>query len=488
MQNRSIQIIFIGSLVIGLLVLSGANRSNRAAAEVTAVSTTGDNFLYLPTITKNYDGSLGTPIFGLQMYGATGSSNPYHPYLLDSNASWLRSNIGWASVEPVNVTPDAYYWSSVDASLNAARSDMGGLNLIVTIDTAPDWAVEVSGDPNQPIDSEDLAEFAQFMGALAERYDGDGVADAPESPVVLYWELYNEPDRLERWGEHGVAYANMLAAVYPAVKAANSRAQVVMGGISYDWFTTDDLPGPFVELFLDDVLSSGGGAYFDVMNFHYYPAFRRNWTSQGPGLLEKTNFIRNKLISYGYNHPIVITEAGWHSNGDFPPESNHQEQISYLVELFTQSMAADVDVMIWWLLYDIGEAYPYENGLVINKDLWADPPTNVEKPSFPVFQNIVAELSTAHFKRKLSLSETGNSDMEVYLFNDKVYGRDIYVAWLDPIDTTATAVLKLPFVKADVRNIETGVVTTLYDHSDGKIDGKVTISVSRKPVYVEVDR
>ena len=39
-------------------------------------------------------------------------------------------------------------------------------------------------------------EWAVFVAAMAERYDGDGVADAPGSPKVVYFSAWNEPDWL----------------------------------------------------------------------------------------------------------------------------------------------------------------------------------------------------------------------------------------------------------------------------------------------------
>ena len=69
---------------------------------------------------------------------------------------------------------------------------------------------------------------------------------------------------------------------------------MLLGGIAYDWFY-DQNNGNFNRYFLDDVLTAGGGDYFDIMNFHQYPAFASNWLppgSEGPGLIEKTLALR----------------------------------------------------------------------------------------------------------------------------------------------------------------------------------------------------
>src|SRR5690606_37440919 len=116
---------------------------------------------------------------------------------------------------------------------------------------------------------------------------------------VKHWELYNEPDAGSGpegggWGFNANRYAQMLQAVYPAVKAADSEAQIVFGGLAYDNFVTGPGTGIFVRDFLDKVLDAGGGDYFDVINFHYYPFnnYRRNWTeSQSSGLIGKAREI-----------------------------------------------------------------------------------------------------------------------------------------------------------------------------------------------------
>jgi hypothetical protein len=423
------------------------------------------------------------------MYGNTGTSSPYHPALIDSNSSWVRNAISWRLIEPEKHSPPVYNWGSVDTATQAARPDRGGLEFIITISGNPGWAIEVSNLLNGPLDPEDVSSYTAFIAAAVERYDGDGVDDAPGSPVVNHWEIYNEPDAggdgdNVRWGYDGDKYAQLLAAVYPVVKNANPDAQVVFGGMAYDWFE-DNSSGPFVREFLDEVLSAGGGDYFDIMNFHVYPIFWYNWTNQeSPGLLEKANFIKNKLTSYGYpDKPILITEAGWHSNSSAGIPGDPEDQARYVVELFTQSIAVGAKTMVWWMLHDAVDNYQYENGLITNVD-HANPLQ--PKPSYLAFKTAVSVLGSATFHRILPDGQTGSSDMEAYEMRDNTLKRTVYVAWMDPMDTSVIKPLRVPASVATVRTIYDAAFL-VTDGQDGHVDGFVTVSVGGQPVYIEVN-
>jgi hypothetical protein len=80
----------------------------------------------------------------------------------------------------------------------------------------------------------DLPAFARFAHDAAVRY-----------PNVHYWEIWNEQDAAsgvedyygcwgdpnDPWGGGGY-YAQVLEAVYPAIKSANPLAKIVFGGLA----------------------------------------------------------------------------------------------------------------------------------------------------------------------------------------------------------------------------------------------------------------
>jgi hypothetical protein len=330
-----------------------------------------------------------------------------------------------------------------------------------------------------------LSEFTEYIGALVERYDGDGIDDAPNGAIVRYWEFYNEPDAVpapsgNRWGDVGDKYAEMLKAVYPVVKAANPDAQVVFGGIAYDRFGD---PDGFVRSFLDDVLKAGGGDYFDIMNIHVYPPLGPNWTTNGgPGLYEKVQAVRAVLQTYNVTKPFVVTETGDHNNPAPGLLGSDESQTRHVVKLYTQTLAAGVEFSSWFLLYDLGGSYPYDSGLVTVGDAGNAP---TKKPAYAVYQQAINEFKPLQFDRVLTLAETKADKMEAYRFINSQTQQVIYVAWLNPIDVTTTKPLQLAGNQATVRDMY-GQATTVLDKDDRKQDGKVTITVSGRPIYIEM--
>lgn len=427
--------------------------------------------LCLPAVLSGYEPPTPT-VFGVQMYGGLSEGQVAFSLTQEAKVYWMRWPLGWASVEPANTSPQNYHWDSYDSSILSATH--AGLYPIVTIVSNPGWAATYA---NGPIDKVDISEFAEFAGALAERYDGDGWEDAPGSPVVDYWEFYNEPDAGNRvaaeygasyWGHFGAEYAQMLCAVYPAIKAANPRAQVVLGGLAYDGF--EDQGGGFVREFLDDVLAAGGGECFDVMNFHYYPPFEPNWAPYGSGLSGKANYLYDKLREYDFeDKPMISTEAGWHSEDYSIYPSTPEIQARYVVKLFTQSLSSRLQAMIWWTWIDPGGGYG-PNGL-LTEDLQP-------KPAYFAYQAAATRLGPATFEE---IWTSGDPGVEGYRFSSRTR-EPLHVLWAND---EATHTVSLPLSQARLVNMYGETISSVSDTDDGMEDGQIQVSVGPNPVYVE---
>jgi len=476
------------SIVCGLVVASAGEPETAAAASrqpahsrdigsiaetlpAPNVSASGAYTVSLPVVFMDYTTPLAS-LFGVQMYGGLSEQSMALSLASRARVSWVRWPIHWASIESTNTTPDNFDWSSIDASI--ANTSHANLQIIGTLSGNPSWAATLA---NGPIDIAPLSEFAEFVAAVVERYDGDGNQDAPGSPVITYWEFYNEPDAANRWaaeqgygsywGPYGDLYAEMLCAVYPALRSANPNARQTLGGIAYDSFQEEG--GSFVREFLGEVLENGGGNCLDVMNFHYYPWFDARWSPHGNGLMGKANYLRENYPEIS-SKPMVVTEAGWHSDDTYPTMPSTDEiQSRYVAQVFAQATALDLDSLIWWTWVDPSPPYT-ENGL-LTQDL-------TPKPSYDAYTTSVNKIGAAEFVKEMSVSE----NIEGYQFISR---RDttLYVLWATDDQTHVVAVNGETAERTSMYGDNT---TILSDGSDGVNDNRITTTVGANPIYLEI--
>jgi hypothetical protein len=102
--------------------------------------------------------------------------------------------LSWGTVE---YQKDSYNWSIGDFMLDLNNKVLQGTPF-VRIDSAPGWAMDFRGPSGHPgfYDANNkvlMDTYQNFCTALAERYDGDGIEDAPDSPIVNHYILANEP-------------------------------------------------------------------------------------------------------------------------------------------------------------------------------------------------------------------------------------------------------------------------------------------------------
>ncbi len=306
-----------------------------------------------------------------------------HCQAVDIGARWARASVSWASHEP---TQGQIHLSDMDDYFRG----FGKVNVkpVVFVSDNPSWAASSSCGP---IDRASPSAFANFLGALAERYDGDsdyngdGIVDGPPIATVNDWQLYNEPDNRWTtgtasgfggcWGNYPQQFAQLLALSYAAVHAANPQARLVFGiageqvdcpegwGCYGDLFNFNIAGGDFT----DDVLGymqSHPGSYFDAFDFHYYAGFHTRWDRWGAGIYGKAAYYRSRLAAHGLpSIPIMVTEAGFRADSgsviDGIPGSE-AGQASYLVKLYMRALAANVGPVLWFTFQD--DYIPAEGG------------------------------------------------------------------------------------------------------------------------------
>ncbi|SHT78376.1 beta-galactosidase [Mycobacteroides abscessus subsp. abscessus] len=211
----------------------------------------------------------------------------------------IRVFVPWIFVEP---TQGTYNWSYMDMVMQAAAAR--NMGVMAEIASTPTWAgsstsITGAGTP-------DPATYAAFAAAVAKRYGS----------TISAYEIWNEPNYvLSSDPIDATAYAALLKAAYPAIKAVDPTATVVAGAlgsvISFGSITLD--PVTFVK----QMLAAGASGYFDALSFHPYQESLP--FSSGAGVanspLTQLNSIYQLLQQYGDgNLKIWISEFGASTN------------------------------------------------------------------------------------------------------------------------------------------------------------------------------
>ncbi len=329
--------------------------------------------VHLPMLANN--SIFTSPIFGVQMEHAIDDSQGL-AHAMEAGMHWVRfSAFHWDQIEPVRTEPPlapTYLWQNVDEQslLNAAAKSM---EVIAIVQFTPDWAQKVSGKYCGPIREDRLDEFAQFLQALVSRYSA-----APYN--VRYWELGNEPDidpslvaddsGFGCWGDNtdpyygGRYYAEMLKVAYPAIKAADPEAQVLIGGLLLDCdprvpVICTGIHGDKPPKFLEGILRNGGGPYFDIVSFHAYAYFNWNvglgymgnakWPGSVTTVPEKTGFLREVLTAYGYGEKELMNTESALLCG-VAAEECLETQTMYVPRAYAEALALELRAQTYYAL------------------------------------------------------------------------------------------------------------------------------------------
>ncbi len=458
--------------LLGVLTVDARSDSTvRRAAMTWRESPAADPYSYtvfLPVLWRSVTDPVYGP-WGVQMYDYLDTYRGFD-FATAAGVRWMRLRVSWFNIEPANTTPAFYNWSVLDQTMLTAALD--GINLVVTLEGNPTWAAPTMHGPVN-----NLNDLKEFVGAIVARY-----------PQVRYWELYNEPDNIYHFGEQGGIYAMHLNAVYPVIKNANPAAQLVMGGIALDWFTTEG--GGFDPDFVSDMLQTCVAPCFDVANFHYYPLFRARWNANGRDIIGKANAFRQMLAAYGYIRPMLSTETGWvyqtNPGGDW---GGPDIQGRYVPKSMIRGQAANLIMTNWYALTDADPTLP---GLLSGSYPFQ------ARPSYTALQRLITQLKAAHFERALTASELGHSDLEGYRYVQTTTtgaSERIDVLWYDcpglvvgtgslPVDCLNAAAYKVPASRVTVYDHLNGSAAVYLDGNDGLLDRKVKLSINRNPVYI----
>ena len=319
-----------------------------------------------------------------------------------TGASTTRVDLFWWAAapeepeDPRDPSDPAYDFARSDAIISGLAER--GITPIVAVHSSPPWAAGGAGpdDPMSPVNPSppDPEAFADFMTALATRYDGEFEReDGTRLPKQLHWELWNEPNLsafLKRPDEDPESvidhYAEMVRAAHPAIKDVSPNAVVIAGvagprgrtgtgGVgAMDWLRglqKRDIP-------------------LDAYSQHIYPAAGPLIETDAIPSWSSVDTLLQELNGFERSLPLYITEAGYTTGqtGFRDPAATVTEetQARYLQQIWnlSQVQSGRVEAIVWFNFQDNPN---WPAGL-----LRAD---GSRKPSYDAFVEVAEERESA---------------------------------------------------------------------------------------------
>ncbi|MDT3395195.1 cellulase family glycosylhydrolase [Streptomyces sp. B1866] len=275
-------------------------------------------------------------------------------------ARWVRADLAWRDVQPDG--PDGYRWQPFDRVVAAAGAR--GLNVLAVLAYTPPWA-RPGGCGSDKCPPADPGAFAAFAASAAHRYAPRGVHT---------WEIWNEPNLGGFWhpAPDPAAYTALLAAAARALRVADPRARVVLGGLA----AVRTGAGRVAQTdFLAAVAARDGHRMVDAVGYHpytypYLAGAVTQWGTAWERIGRTDVSLRGVLARYGTpDLPVWVTEYGAPTGGpghasDGRP-STIDAQTTHVTEAWQAAIAADavrtaedtalVDALIWYCERDLSD-------------------------------------------------------------------------------------------------------------------------------------
>ncbi|HWX97254.1 MAG TPA: cellulase family glycosylhydrolase [Solirubrobacteraceae bacterium] len=262
---------------------------------------------------------------------------------------WVRMFLTWPDLQPSRGVWAPNWVAYYEQAFSALPA---GTKVILDVVNSPRWE---TGSTNEHTPPAKPSEYAAFIGALAQKWAGR----------VAAYEIWNEEDHSRWWtgAPDPAAYARLLKAAYPAVKAGDPGATVVLGGMTGNDYS-----------FLEGVYQAGGKGSFDAVGVHTdtacnilspYLFLRGEDGRMIPDSFLAYREVRATMLANGDDKPIWMTETSWRTTSATCSEGawagkkaegvTEEQQAIFLSQAY-HCLAQDpyVQVALWFPLQDEG--------------------------------------------------------------------------------------------------------------------------------------
>jgi hypothetical protein len=275
------------------------------------------------------------------------------PHVRDLKAlgtNWVRVFATWSDLEPARGDYSPSWLGNYERLFHELPH---GTKVVVDVVGTPRWETGSDNEHTPPANPDD---YAAFVGGLAQRWGAH----------VAAYELWNEEDDPGWWvgAPDPAAYAALLRASYPVIKAAEPNATVLVGGL-----TGNDYP------FLEGLYQAGAKGYFDAVAVHTDTAcniaspyaFLKGMNERMiPDSFLAFREVHSVMLANGDDKPIWMTELSWRTTSAECGEGywagrkaqgvTDEQQATYLRQAYhCLAQAPYVQVAIWFPLQDEGD-------------------------------------------------------------------------------------------------------------------------------------
>lgn len=238
----------------------------------------------------------------------------------DAGYHWIRQEFVWEDIEihgkgdfeDRRHEPYRPAWEKYDRIVDLAEQQ--GLEIIVRISNPPEWTRSTGEKPGTFAPPDNVQDFADFVGAVVERYKGR----------IRFYQLWNEPNIYPEWGNYPInpeAYTALLRAGATAARAADPNVVIIAGALAATINLQPGAAAPSNSLgdliFLQRMYDAGASPWFDIVAIQGYglwsgPTDRR----MQPRVLNISHhlFVRDLMVANGDSaKPIWMAEMNWNA-------------------------------------------------------------------------------------------------------------------------------------------------------------------------------
>lgn len=332
--------------------------------------------------------------------------------------------------------------------------------------------------------------YEAFVRQIVERYDGDGLSDAPfitSKKNIKCWQIEFEPGANPNqgsnfWNGTAANYADLYLVAYDVIKEADPSASVALSAFTWTamhYYRKHGVSFPMVVL---SILNAQGGD-FDIFDFHFYKEYHR--------FLKINSTLRTHLDAFPQfsDKPVWVTETNV-DRKQLDPELTIEEYNRFVAKDIVKRSCVffgrDIQNVFWFNLSDkLKATWKTEMNLRDFEKFTGLTDKNFSpKPVYYTYKVLSEKITGLKNVRRLQSLEP---DDDTWIYKFGLNDHAVYILWYDSPDSASSqVVLPLPWDEVLITQVVTEPdITEPQIEVRPTTNGELQITLSDSPVFVE---